>query len=765
MLEIVEKLKQTSVCHLNHVLQKILEGILDGSDESGAERPVRAHEHEILSAFTGNLDGYFDKLTCPQPAQAPLEIDFDNLSLVQNEELEIMLAVEGMVANARKRHLSAYLSLNARLNSLTDNTRVDESNSPLDPAQIFAAFKDAIQSLDADTKELLAIIRKFNAGILMHLGAVLTEANELLADAGVIADLQVGAVDRPHPSARETPRAQPQSDPEMTPFGTVREDPFQPAAENTALFSVMQGLLHPEPALPANSPLWETPSNGKSTYQPQLYSVPASLLPSGNQASAPMQPFVPDAGQQVQLVDQNKLMEILTNIQKVLETRPPHTDVEHENIEPLERLDISAALGEMLQEDQTDGVVSAVDRESSDVINLVTMLYKAIWEDESLPIPIKELIGRTQITILKVALSDTSFFNNEDHQARTLLNDFAEAGIGWTEVDDLEKDPLYNKVQVLVHRIVTDYDGDISLFENVIREFRTFRAREAAKSHALEQRILHAKERKERLDDINQLVTERINERLLGRSIDDLTREILEQPFHKFMVMLVVQEGLGTSAWKQAINTIDVLLWTVQPHHHVNDRKRLAAVNLRLLNNLRKAFRIAHVLGDEIDSLISRLTELQDSTFNRTAPEEFVEQAMPGEEAAQASAAADPGQANSDEYEDEVFDDDDPHVKQADGLRVGVWVEFAGDDDVNIRCRLAAKISAINKYIFVNRQGVKVLEKTREALAHELKSGTVIVISDGLLFSRALETVISTLRESQLQQQTGSAYQPNAQSA
>tara|TARA_E500000331_G_scaffold352046_1_gene399850 strand:+ start:1188 stop:1340 length:153 start_codon:yes stop_codon:yes gene_type:complete len=46
-------------------------------------------------------------------------------------------------------------------------------------------------------------------------------------------------------------------------------------------------------------------------------------------------------------------------------------------------------------------------------------------------------------------------------------------------------------------------------------------------------------------------------------------------------------------------------------------------------------------------------------------------------------------------------------------------------------------------------------------LARELADGTVKVISDGLLFSRALESVIGNLCDSADEQRTGSAYQPD----
>ena len=118
-----------------------------------------------------------------------------------------------------------------------------------------------------------------------------------------------------------------------------------------------------------------------------------------------------------------------------------------------------------------------------------------------------------------------------------------------------------------------------------------------------------------------------------------------------------------------------------------------------------------------------------------------------------------------DEESEEILADDDPYMQQVEDFSIGTWVEFVGEEEnQNIRCKLAARINAIDKLIFVNRQGVKVAEQTKMSLARELKQQTVKVVSDGLLFSRALETVIGNLRISQEEQQTGSAYNPDAQS-
>lgn len=814
MSDVVEKLREVSVKRLRHMLEEALtKGEKDVVDQIGGFLTLSQNRDQILESFAINMNNYFDELMGKDTQKPEPVYNFETLSLVQDEDLEIMVALEGMINAARNACLPSFISFNTRLNSLFDRQQVDEGSNPLDPSQVAHAFKDAILPLGLDAQNSLAIYRRLNNEILKRIDEVLTEANHLLIELGVIPNLGMdsGSRRRQEQAARARPRSH---DTNMS-FGSIEEDPYDPSDDNPELFSMMQNLLHPGDAQ-ANPtarsgeagagrgapeggsgafPLDETVGNLLDETE---YAIPTSMMEAGRAAGAgPMQPFVPQSGEQVQMVDQAQLMSILSNIQKVLEEKTAGKTEIPKAMDEVEQLDISSQLGEMLKDSQEEGFVNAVDRQSSDIINLVTLLYEAIWKDESVPIPIKELIGRTQITIIKVALSDTTFFNKENHPARMVLNEFASAGIGWTEVEELEEDPLYKKIEELVNKVLLEYMGEVEFFEEIVKDFRAFRAREAAKTRVLEQRILRAKERQERVEDIHELVTQKIGERILGRDLHEFITDLLENPFHKFMVKLVLKEGPGSNAWKQAINTIDVLLWTVQPHDHSGDRKRLDTVNPRLLNNLRKAFRIAQVPTDEIDDLLSRLQEVQLESFAAPEPEEAdpepeeelrfddntgldddeeegdhdpleldLERAQRSsdrkttEEVAASKPKAEPKPAVVEEDEEETLGDDDREVQMVDQLSVGIWVEFIGEDDQNIRCKLAAKINAIDKLIFVNRQGVKVVEKTRMGFAQELKDKTVKIISDGLLFSRALESVIGNLRDAQQVQHTGSAYQP-----
>ncbi len=800
MSEIVEKIQKASV---NQLSQMVIETIV-GVEKSAPAAFVKIDPltDKILDGFTVQMNLHFDELLDKETHRVEAVFNYEDLSLVQEDELEVMVALEGMVNASRNEHLPSFISFNTRLNSLFAKKRIDETTNPLDPDQIASAFQEALRPASLSAPETLSVYRVFNENVLKRLNVLLQKSNQVLIENGVIPDLGMeSSKKKDAPSVRREAK-RPDT---ISAFGTVEEESFEDDGDSPELFSMMQNLMHPgatEQPKPQSATSEPTATSGGTSsasasgellpeghvavpieqaqiLQAQQFMVPAAMLGADSKAgdgSSVMQPFQPAPGQEVQMVDQAKLMEVLSNIQSQLETRLGNNQIPTSETD-VERIDISQSLGEMLSADNDDKVVTAVDRQSSDIINLVTLLYEAIWQDESVPIPIKELIGRTQITIIKVALSDTSFFDRENHPARVILNEFAAAGIGWIEVESLGEDPLYQEIQRLVSRIQSEYSGDMAFFEALIKEFRTFRAREAAKTRQLEQSILKAKERKERLDDIHELVNQKIDERLLGREIHPFAKDLLEQHFHKFMVMLVLKEGPGGNAWKQAINTIDVLLWTVQPHDVEDDRNRLATINPRLLNNLRKAFRIAGIEIPEIDGLIVKLQEVQQETFAGVPAPKLESRAeendlLPSLEAAQKASdeglsmpEAEPAQAAAAAIEPDPEPEEDltEYLNQIDTLSVGIWVEFVGEDDMNTRCKLAAKISAIDKFIFVNRQGVKVVEKTKQGLAREIKDGTVKIISDGLLFSRALESVIGNLRESQQKQQTGGAYRPNAQ--
>lgn len=104
------------------------------------------------------------------------------------------------------------------------------------------------------------------------------------------------------------------------------------------------------------------------------------------------------------------------------------------------------------------------------------------------------------------------------------------------------------------------------------------------------------------------------------------------------------------------------------------------------------------------------------------------------EEAKQALAEADP------ELVDTVTG------KVAD-LAVGAWLKLPGADGQLVDCKLAVKISATDKLIFVSQSGTKVGEYTSDEMIRLLVAGQGEIQDEGVEFEDTLQQVVSRLRQ------------------
>src|SRR5262249_7576975 len=116
-------------------------------------------------------------------------------------------------------------------------------------------------------------------------------------------------------------------------------------------------------------------------------------------------------------------------------------------------------------------------------IELVAMLFDFIFETKDLPDSMKVLIGRLQIPVLKAAMLDGAFFSKKTHPSRLFVNALAHAGIGWSPTMGTD-DPLYKKIESLVHRVLDEFSDDIGLFDALRKELESFLTEEEQSAEA-----------------------------------------------------------------------------------------------------------------------------------------------------------------------------------------------------------------------------------------------------------------------------------------
>ncbi|MDE3738388.1 DUF1631 domain-containing protein [Pseudomonas resinovorans] len=678
-----------------------------------AMRDLRLKRKSIERTFLQKVSESFSSLNQYEVGKAPQRdaVSFDSLSLVQNDELEEAVALDAMVAKVMNHDGIALGHLTARFNTLVSKKIEDKSN-PLGPRPLCEAFLDACRSLGVEIKVKLIILKLFEKYVLTELDQIYAEANQLLVTVGVLPDLRSAPARCQAERSSATGRqAQPGN---AAGGGQVTEEGVQ------EIFGVLQDLL----------------SQVRGTALPRR-EHPADAVP----------------------VSSLDLMRLLSHLQQ-------HLPQQHND-----DYDLRMSLDQLLtRASARSGRARVVGQVDDDVINLVSMLFEFILDDRTLPDSLKALIGRMQIPMLKVALLDKTFFSRGSHPARRLLNEIASAALGWVEQDEAQRDSLYHRIEQVVQRLLNDFVDDPAIFSELLAEFLAYAGDERRRSELLEQRTRDAEEGRAKAELARRQVEDALNQRLLGRTLPEVVVRLLQEAWSKVLLLSCLKHGVESAEWQSALQTMDDLIWSVESHDAPEARARLLELVPGLLKSLRDGLASAAFDPFSTSEFFSQLETLHVQAFQRFRKPEPVEvvaddglesppplldlpdDAEPEDESAPVMVAVveeivlvAPGEPQVQEPEVSLADDDEA-LGFVDSLRVGSWVEFQEDDEHKLRCKLAALIKPTGKYIFVNRTGMKVLEKTRMGLAVEFRRNAIRLLDDALLFDRALESVIGNLR-------------------
>ncbi len=732
----------------------LLADMLDGADDTlfdlaeketdserdryfDAMRELRLQRGALETGFRQALGNLFqDSARTPDDRErATGKVAVEDLALVKHEELETTVALDNLARRARKGHDEALRAFQHRLEYLFESkVDVTERNNPLEPRNLAACFSACLERLSLDIRARLIVLKLFERVVMDEAGAMVDEANRVLADAGVLPDMKTVPVPRGRPAGEggagagasgSGASAAPEQSRAAGGAPSAGDAPAAAPPADNAMFGLLQELLT---TLRGLGPAGGAPASG----------APASIgagAPVAGGGAAPTSgmaimhngvahlngaPLTADAP--VQAVSSQDLFGLLTRLQRLEHALEGGADAQDRSVKD--------ELSDLLESENSEAI-HALDQADDDVINLVAMLFDFILDDEGLPSEIKALIGRLQIPLLKVAIADKTFFSNEEHDARLLLNTLARAGCQWDPQQGYD-DETYQRIDRAVHAIIDDYDEDAALFSELLAEFESFFSDQRARAERVAERVREAEEGKARAEQAADAVRRYIDARLAGRQVPDVAVRLLRQGWQQVLYLTWLRQGEDSDTWRRYAKVVDALVWSVMPHRAPADLEKLRDLSPKVVRALEHGLESIQYDAGETRALLDDLLAVHDSLIKGLETERVAVPKAPEPEPPAPSA----------------LPDDHELVVRARRLRAGQWLEIGDGEDAQ-RAKLAANIRDGAKLVFINRRGIKVREYDAAGLAQALHDGEVKLIEDGALFDRALEAVISDLRRMQ----------------
>jgi hypothetical protein len=710
----------------------------DGMREVRKKRQLveRLFQDQAAKNFTEFAEG---KLKAVRPEAVPQASG--GLSLVDDQELEESLAVSSMVAKAENRLQRSLYQINQRLGVIIGGGKVEDANNPIGPAVLGQAFRIAVKDFQVNVQVKLIIYKLFDRYVMAGLEPLYEEVNVELIRAGVLPQIRhvlpQGSRPMPPPAGAGVGplgSGQPGGIPLAGSAGTQYYDPA--AAELQAeVYSQLRNLL-------ANRHHGRMSSGDYAPGAPGL--TPTELLSALTilQGQAPALPrdSITDAAQAVQALK----LELMEQVHKLSGEAKQHH-------------------------------VSSADE---DTIDLVGMLFEFILQDRNLPAQIQALLGRLQIPYLKVAILDKHLFAQKTHPARRLLDALADAGKSWSEESDKDH-RLQDRIRQVVESILTDFDDDVGIFERELESFGGFMEQYHRRAEIAEQRAAEATRGREKLQDARRTAAREILSRIEERNLPPVVHAVLSRPWANYLVLTLLRQGENSDEWKSALRFADEFVWSALPKTNDLERTRLRALLPQLEKALRHGLATVAYHDNDVKQLMHELSQFYQRLLDgekvevKTAKEVIAAgaaSAIPGAVPAPAAATNAPEAApvaavpatqspveeivlNSNPAEtpapEENYAEDDEFLKAAREIKVGTWLEFADEQGNRERAKLSWISPISSKYLFVNRRGLKVCDKTVFALATELRRGSTIVLEEVPLFDRALDAIVARLRSAQ----------------
>jgi hypothetical protein len=727
-----------------------------------AMQELRAKRSDVEKRFRVSLEEHFVVLSRlargEKEATATEEVDIDSLSLVNQEDMEADVAVENIARRARGTCDEALRAFNHRLEYLFESRfEVTDRNSPLDPRQIASAFEEAMTDLDLDIQARLIVMKLFERGVLDQLSGLVDAANDALIHAGVLPEMKKAPIKRKQPEP-EKPAGKETQDADQSQSEAVSE-PQAPGgrddAERQPVFGMLQNLLNrwrspdqaPAPG-PGQGPGDGTVAGGGAAPAAGPGSAAgfsgAPEPPPMGEAGQPVNPNapwytppnmavmhqgvpyingVPAGDTPVQPVESDSLVSLLTRIQRLEEA---HQQVDGN----LDEVNVKDELSGLLTEAFGDDKVHALDENDGDIINLVGMMFDFILDDDSLPAEIKALVGRLQIPLLKVAIADQTFFSDDTHPARELLNLLARAGSQWSPEQGLD-DELYRRIEASVYRILNEFETDTELFTELLDGMQEFLSEQEQRRDRVEARVREQEEGKARAEHAQQQVRAVVDTRMAGRKLPEVVVELIRHGWENVLYLTWLRDGEDSDNWKRRAKLLDALVWSVLPHREEKALKKLDQLSPRLISGLQQGLEAVNHDPVETRTLLMQLRE----EHQRLLKGERIDRVRVREQEQEDAGAG-------------MLDEDHPRVREAAALQPGQWIEIGLGEGAR-RCKLAANIRRGEKLVFINRRGMKVVEHNAQSLGMAFEQGVARLIDEGALFDRALEAVIGGLRQNQ----------------
>lgn len=661
---------------------------------------------DMLPARVEHFGGAVEK-SWHQPART-------GLSLLEQQSQDETLILADLAARTEARATFPLFELGHRYAVLAALPMLESAAQPFSPTFLCDCLQQAIADIDLLPEFRAYIYQAFDRKVLQSAFALYDELNTQLCESGILPHLRVFA-----PRHRAAAATHDYKDAGDTDGKAAKG---MPPADTAHAGESSDTRV-------ASTAMAELDARSDETYASLL-----RFLDLRRHQSESLTP--PGEGEIPSPQDLNR---VLAKLQR--RTMPAPSS--EQDARPPDMRQLRDEMLAQLRQSNPDSVAPRFDAGQANTIELMTLLFDRLIEDIR-STPGSYFLSELQATLLRAAMDDKAFFTDRQHAARKWLETVVEASAQWIPDYDRGSDNpvLVERIHTMNRAINRDFDGDVSIFDDMTGGLRKQLDQLAHRAAVTERHYVEAFRGRERLELARKRAEALIAERIENGSSTDLTRTLLQHAWTDVLVLSLLKHGEDSEDFRRKLHVAD-MLGKSDPDEHVENAGRLREQIEQGLSQVGMEPREADLLARDATGAVgdnAQIAEDDKSTRAELALKLKQREPVGGEQIGRAVDA--PIVSAGSEH--------DKTMAQIKKMAFGTWFEFDDPEyDKPIRRKMVWYSKQTGRCLFVNRRGVRTHDTTVDHLAQSMQAGNarVVVVEEGSFIDRALEHILASLRK------------------
>lgn len=361
-------------------------------------------------------------------------------------------------------------------------------------------------------------------------------------------------------------------------------------------------------------------------------------------------------------------------------------------------------------------------------IDVYDQLFQALLNQVVLTPSIKSYLESIKIPLMALTLQDPNFLDTNAHPARNLLNQLFSLDSAINQNKVVKNTQIKHVLDQLVDRIAQGSITNPDIFAKANEELKEISVPIARSREANIRRVIEIYEGKQKLEKARMKIQREIDIHIGGKEIPSIVKSLLEAGWQHLLVMSELnQDNINRERYFKVVD--ELLAWYRDLEHFPESEFNMIEMEMEFVDNMLASVCPNAFVHNKV------VEELKETLLGSGSPRKRKPLAMTIAELRTLDT-------DHEQISDRLF-------LEIDELETGDWFTFSLEKEAFEPLKLVWIGEIPPVYVFVNRDGYKKQELSKNELADLLQSGIVTKIEnlDEPLMDRATTTMLQQMQE------------------